>query len=44
MRDCFVDTESSLGTGMKEKISTFFRQRRAILGCVSVIKESLAIL
>jgi len=23
--DCFVETESSLGTGMKEKISTFFK-------------------
>lgn len=23
--DCFVETESSLGTGMNEKMSTFFR-------------------
>ena len=25
IRDCFVETESSLGTGMNENMSTFFK-------------------
>ena len=35
MRDCRVETLSSLGTGMKLKMSTFLRSLRQKLGCSS---------
>ena len=39
MSDCRVDTLSSLGTGMKLKMSTFRSIRRKMLGCSSEMKE-----
>ena len=38
--DCLVDTLSSLGTGIKLKISTFLNILRQQLGCYSEMKES----
>lgn len=40
MRDCFVETDSSLGTGMKAKISILFKILRQMFGCYYLIKES----
>mgnify|MGYP006897399492 CR=1 FL=1 len=40
MSDWRVETESSLGTGMKLKISTLRKQRKTMLGCCSLMKDS----
>ena len=39
MREGLVETASSLGTGMKEKMSIFLNIRMQIQGCSSGMKE-----
>lgn len=39
IREALVETVSSLGTGMKAKMSIFFRRRMAMLGCDSEMKD-----
>ena len=41
IRDCFVETDSSLGTGMKANMSILFRILRNIFCCYYLMKESL---
>lgn len=38
--DCFVETESSLGTGINENMSMILRIRIAKLGCLYLINEA----